>query len=1085
MKRIIKLNKRFISFFLAVMIIWSMGFTGIKASATTDTVNGDWTAENVTCTNTSEAQLMVRVGDIDNFGFGWSPGFDPFSGNETDTHSYPFYPESDDKDGTDRIMVVSGYDYNGRFKTTGANRDGYTETTQRTDRTIYKKNGSYTTNSWGAIIYSTENDNNVRPIYITYDLTNISVKNATIQMFVDDFQPGKAHGISSGTVSYKATINGQDFPELSNIINNLDQSGPRGKMITFQIPERFLNLVRTGQIYIKIDDTTSGHTGDGYAIDFVKLLINKTNSTINTATITGNVKDSSNHNIQGATVSSGGVVTATTDSSGNYTLNNVPAGQAIVTASKTGYNTSTQTIPTVISGGGYIANFTLTSATPPATPIISATPTTQTTGKVTASISYSSDSSIQQYRVNIGGVTGEWKVYTGSFDVTQNCTIEAQGINQYGNASQIATYTVSNIIANTMPQVKIDVRDATGTLDEYSASSTDTRSRIDKDVTSSNYVLKGDSYADFNISSNSANAFQYSIIKNSGAQTNMPSSWDGTVDLQSQSGNQDVVTDKKGYLTQRAYDVNHMLTLTDTKNWSDPTQVFKYPYPETGYKSADTSATKDSYGYQENVVPYNITDVNGKTITVNSRWHSNTVFMNNMDIFGAYKEASKFWGYIKVPRDGNYIFGAVSDDGCRAWITANGSTQQIVNMFYPQGAIFGSNNISLNLKADQYYPIYLEYFNWGGSAAFQLYYTNSSSSLTNSNKVAITKDWFYPSKSTTPGEYDQTLFTGGSGIKLPDSPGQYYIAYRTVSKNADGSINTNINGYREGIYGPFVVKPIAPLSLNKAYDNQNAYAGRSFEIKYTITPNDIPVNDFSSTVQQNLQVSNIKFNELLPTGLTVDTSKIDNSKISIVTNGNSISGNLVQSIQYNKDSTGTKYTAQPITFSIWVKSDTKNTYNMLGKNSYIAYQDIDGGNRTANFNDLAIDVNMLTAPVITSPKDGTSTSNNKPTISGTGEAGDTVTVYDGTTAIGTATVDSNGNWSLTPSTALTNGKHAITAKQQDAAGNVSEASNTVNLTIVISAPVIIPPVITSPTNGTSTSNNKPTISGTGEAGDTV
>lgn len=91
----------------------------------------------------------------------------------------------------------------------------------------------------GAIIYSTENDNNVRPIYITYDLTNISVKNATIQMFVDDFQPGKAHGISSGTVSYKATINGQDFPELSNIINNLDQSGPRGKMITFKFLKDF------------------------------------------------------------------------------------------------------------------------------------------------------------------------------------------------------------------------------------------------------------------------------------------------------------------------------------------------------------------------------------------------------------------------------------------------------------------------------------------------------------------------------------------------------------------------------------------------------------------------------------------------------------------------------------------------------------------------------------------------------------------------------------------------------------------------------------------------------------------------------
>ena len=64
------------------------------------------------------------------------------------------------------------------------------------------------------------------------------------------------------------------------------------------------------------------------------------------------------------------------------------------------------------------------------------------------------------------------------------------------------------------------------------------------------------------------------------------------------------------------------------------------------------------------------------------------------------------------------------------------------------------------------------------------------------------------------------------------------------------------------------------------------------------------------------------------------------------------------------------------------------------------------------------------------------------------EAGDTVTVYDGTTVIGTATVDGNGNWSMTVTTALADGKHVITATQTDAAGNVSGASNTVNLTIV-------------------------------------
>ena len=49
--------------------------------------------------------------------------------------------------------------------------------------------------------------------------------------------------------------------------------------------------------------------------------------------------------------------------------------------------------------------------------------------------------------------------------------------------------------------------------------------------------------------------------------------------------------------------------------------------------------------------------------------------------------------------------------------------------------------------------------------------------------------------------------------------------------------------------------------------------------------------------------------------------------------------------------------------------------------------------------------------------------------------------------IGTATVDSNGNWSMTVATALADGKHVITATQTDAAGNVSGVSNTVNLTI--------------------------------------
>ena len=150
-----------------------------------------------------------------------------------------------------------------------------------------------------------------------------------------------------------------------------------------------------------------------------------------------------------------------------------------------------------------------------------------------------------------------------------------------------------------------------------------------------------------------------------------------------------------------------------------------------------------------------------------------------------------------------------------------------------------------------------------------------------------------------------------------------------------------------------------------------------------------------------------------------------------------------------------------------------------GKNVITATQTDSGGNVSGASNTVNLTI-VPSAPVITSPTDGTSTSNNKPTISGTGQAGDTVTVYDGTTAIGTATVGSNGSWSMTVTTALADGKNVITATQTDSGGNVSGASNTVNLTIVPSAPVI-----TSPTDGTSTNNNKPTISGTGQAGDTV
>ena len=82
------------------------------------------------------------------------------------------------------------------------------------------------------------------------------------------------------------------------------------------------------------------------------------------------------------------------------------------------------------------------------------------------------------------------------------------------------------------------------------------------------------------------------------------------------------------------------------------------------------------------------------------------------------------------------------------------------------------------------------------------------------------------------------------------------------------------------------------------------------------------------------------------------------------------------------------------------------------------------------------------------------TSNTTPTLTGTAEAGSTVTLYDTDgTVLGTTTA-TGGNWSITSST-LSSGSHTITAKVTDAAGNVSSASAGLAITIDAVAPTAV------------------------------
>ena len=69
-----------------------------------------------------------------------------------------------------------------------------------------------------------------------------------------------------------------------------------------------------------------------------------------------------------------------------------------------------------------------------------------------------------------------------------------------------------------------------------------------------------------------------------------------------------------------------------------------------------------------------------------------------------------------------------------------------------------------------------------------------------------------------------------------------------------------------------------------------------------------------------------------------------------------------------------------------------------------------------------------------------------PTLTGTAEPGSRITLYEGETPLGTATVTQDGTWSFTAGT-LAEGLHQITASVADRAGNISPLSQLFALTI--------------------------------------
>ncbi|WP_461472475.1 Ig-like domain-containing protein [Microbacterium sp. HJ5] len=157
-----------------------------------------------------------------------------------------------------------------------------------------------------------------------------------------------------------------------------------------------------------------------------------------------------------------------------------------------------------------------------------------------------------------------------------------------------------------------------------------------------------------------------------------------------------------------------------------------------------------------------------------------------------------------------------------------------------------------------------------------------------------------------------------------------------------------------------------------------------------------------------------------------------------------------------------------------------------GPHSVVATATDAAGNTSGDSNtvDFTVDTVTPVAPVITAPADGSSTNDTTPDIVGTAEPGSTVEVFIDGSPVGTTPADpTTGAWTLELTTPLTEGLHSAVATATDTAGNTSGDSNTVTFTIDKTDP--IPPVITTPVDGTITNDSTPEIAGFAEPNTTV
>ena len=302
------------------------------ASATADQSH-DWAIQYERTEGGPEADLVVRTGDINNLGFGWPKNYDPFSGGSTPPHPFPWSPKPGTPDGTDRLLLGSAVTPSDFAEHPFAG-DGYTNSLLRP---CMESNDASTCKN--------RQDSMPQPIVLPVGALPAKIDAVLFQIFVDDFQAPSFHS------HFQVSLNGTRIPSFEQVLNALDQTGPIGKLITVNLLPEYFPLLNSGTVKLLIDDPTT-HAQDGYAVDFVRLLVNPHKFPY-LVSVAITVKDwDKNTPIAGATVTAA-LQSASTDANGNCELTGLPAGLVVATAVAPGYDANSAAADVVAGQTGH------------------------------------------------------------------------------------------------------------------------------------------------------------------------------------------------------------------------------------------------------------------------------------------------------------------------------------------------------------------------------------------------------------------------------------------------------------------------------------------------------------------------------------------------------------------------------------------------------------------------------------------------------------------------------------------------------------------------------------------------------------